>query len=115
MATTKQPVPDPAEVPVRMLKAVAVGLHTFSEGAEVEVPRAQAARWWLLGYAEPGPGVKFAPLELLAAARAALEVRENEQRASGAPPERFWARPGNARWLARLEQLTRPGGPQEAA
>jgi hypothetical protein len=103
----------PELVRVTMTVALVVeGLRSLFVGQVLEVPRAQACRWWLMDWARPE--AEFSLEERIAGGRAALEEREAQARNRGA--DGFWGMPVHARWLVRLEQLTRPdAGPQEAA
>ena len=86
----------------------------FAPGSRTAVPRNTAAVWFLLGLAVPEPELKFTPAELAAAGGVALTTYEARRRIQ-MRPEDYWSKAPNAAFLARLDLLTRPDGPEEAA
>lgn len=106
------PAPE-GPVMVTMLTAVQDDRRTLGKGRETQEPREVAARWMVMGWAEPAPGVTFTRAELVTAGRWALEYHDQARGNRGTPPEKYWAIPAHARFLARLEALTRPAlGPE---
>ena len=113
--TPEAPPPDPlAPVGVKMLTSVNHENRPFLEGQPYELPRDLAVKWFCMGWAECA-GVTFSRAELWTAGAWALAYQEQVRGQRGAAPNAFWRIPINARWLARLDSLTNPDGPKEAA
>ena len=108
-----EPEPDPqAPVAGTMLVWVKDDRRDLAVGRKVELPRATACQWMVLSWFEPAQGVTFTRAELNAAGKWALEWHDRNRGGRGATPEGYWRIPINARFLTRLDFLTRgPEGP----
>lgn len=110
-ADTKAPIVVTMLEPIRYVEAN----RELAQGQAVELPRATAARWHVMAWAAPPEGVRFTLEELHKAGAWALRQKDLERGGRGSTPAVYWSLPANARWLERLDALTRPEGPQEAA
>lgn len=110
------PDPDPqAPVAGVMLTSVRDGHRELVKGQHTVEPREQAARWFLMEWFQPAQGVVFTKAELVTAGRWCVEFHDVARMNRGTPPEKYWNVPARARFVARLEAITRPAGPEGEA
>ena len=89
--------------------------HEFGEGQAAQLPRAVAAQWQLLAWAEPVDPGALTLDELVDALPSALGELEAQRANRGTSRDTFYSIPAIHRLLAHMDRLTSRPGPQGEA